>query len=300
MSLSVPQSLPETIRRLAERIGPSVVGVNHRGSGIVVSDGLVLTNAHNLNGPGPEIVFADGRRESGVLLGADIDGDLALVRTDTSGVTGIEDGTEQVEVGDYVFGISRPGGRTLRVTVGNVSSSDRSFRGPRGRRIEGGIEHTSPLPRGSSGGPIVDAGGRLVGLNTHRVEDGFYLALPSGDALRRFIAKASAGDITPRRSLGVAVVPPAAAGRMRLAVGLSPIDAPLVRGVEEGGPAARAGMRRGDVIIGADGVNISTVDDLYRSLDAAGDALRLKVVRGDDELEVLVEFESAPGGGGEA
>jgi serine protease Do len=266
----------------------------------VVADGLVLTNTHNLTGSEAAITFADGREATAELAGADIDRDLALLRADTAEVSPLDDATAKVELGDVVFGLSRPGGRALRVTAGTVSSVDRAFRGPRGSRIAGGFEHTAPLPRGSSGGPVVDADGRLVGLNTHRIDSGFYLALPSGDELRRFVESAAAGEVAPRRSLGVAVVPPAAARRMRLAVGLPPIEAPLIRGVDENGPAGRAGLRRGDQIVKADGAVIASVDDLHAALSTAGGSITLRVVRGTEELDVLVDFESNGGPGGAA
>jgi serine protease Do len=177
---------------------------------------------------------------------------------------------------------------------------DRPFRGPRGSRIAGGLEHTAPLPRGSSGGPIVDAAGRLVGINTHRVDAGFYVALPSGAELHRFVERAAAGEVATRRSLGVAVVPPEAARRMRAAVGLPPVEAPLVRGLDENGPAGRAGLRRGDQILRAGDVAVATVEDLQRALADAGSTISLRILRGTDEIDVLVDFESTEAPGGEA
>jgi len=293
------QELAATIRGLAERLGPSVVGVNSRGCGVVVSDGLVITNTHNLAGE-TVITFGDGRQVEASVAGADIDGDLAVLRVDTADSPPFVEAELDVELGDVVFGLSRPGGRSLRVTVGTVSSVDRAFRGPRGSRIAGGVEHTAPLPRGSSGGPIVDAQGRLVGINTHRVDSGFYLALPTGKDFRRFVERAAAGEVTTRRSLGIAVVPPAAARRMRVAVGLPPVEAPLIRGLDENGPAGRAGLRRGDQILRAGDVAITTVEDLQRVLADAGSTLSLRVLRGTDEIDVQVDFESADAPGGEA
>jgi S1-C subfamily serine protease len=132
-------------------------------------------------------------------------------------------------------------------------------------------------------------------LNTHRVDEGFYLAIPSGERFRKFIEQAAAGELASRRSLGIAVIPATAARRLRLAVGLPPIEAPLIRGVDENGPAGRAGLRRGDVVVKAGDESITTVDDLYRALDAAGDSIQLRVVRGTDEIDVLVEFETTDG-----
>jgi serine protease Do len=294
------QELAATIRGLADRLGPSVVGVNSRGCGVVVGDGLVITNTHNLSGGGTVVTFADGRQIEATVAGADIDGDLAVLRVDTADVPPFVEAEADVELGDVVFGLSRPGGRSLRVTVGTVSSVDRAFRGPRGSRITGGVEHTAPLPRGSSGGPIVDAGGRLVGINTHRVDSGFYLALPTGADFRRFVERAAAGEVTTRRSLGIAVVPPAAARRMRAAVGLPAVEAPLIRGLDEEGPAGRAGLRRGDQILRAGDVTITTVDDLQRVLADAGSTLALRILRGTDEIDVQVDFDSTDASGGEA
>jgi S1-C subfamily serine protease len=140
----------------------------------------------------------------------------------------------------------------------------------------------------------------LVGLNTHRIDNGFYIALPAGDELRSFVEAAAAGQVAARRSLGVAVVPPAAARRMRLAVGLPPIDAPLIRGVDENGPAGRAGLRRGDQVVKAGDLTITTVEDLQGALALAGESIVLRIVRGAEELDVLVEFESDGGPAAEA
>src|ERR671930_225984 len=101
-----------------------------------------------------------------------------------------------------------------------ISSSGRSFRGPRGRRIEGAIEHTAPLPRGSSGGPLVDAEGRLLGLNAVRLEGGLILAVPATAALRERASRLLRGEAPTPHRLGVAVAPPRVARRLRHAVGL--------------------------------------------------------------------------------
>jgi serine protease Do len=300
MSPLAHQELSATIRTLADQVGPSVVGINDRGCGVVVADGLVITNTHNLGGSVTLVTFSDGRQLEATLAGADVDGDLAVLQVDTAGSPPFADAAAEAELGDVVFGLSRPGGRSLRVTAGTVSSVDRTFRGPRGSRITGGVEHTAPLPRGSSGGPIVDPEGRLVGINTHRVDAGFYLALPTGAEFRRFVERAAAGEVATRRSLGVAVVPPAAARRMRVAVGLPPVEAPLIRGLDENGPAGRAGLRRGDQILRAGDAAIATVEDLQRVLADAGSTISLRILRGTDEIDVLVDFESTEASGGEA
>ena len=98
-----------------------------------------------------------------------------------------------------VFALSNPGGRGLRVTFGFVSGIERTFRGPRGRRITGSLEHTAPLLPGSSGGPVLNAGGQLLGINTNRLGEGFYLAIPADEALRGRVDALARGEWRPRR-----------------------------------------------------------------------------------------------------
>jgi serine protease Do len=281
----------------AARLGPAVVGLGRGwgvGSGVVIAPGRVLTNAHNLRHEGVTVTFADGRRVTGEVAGTDSDLDVAVIDVDTASVEPLEwaDGDAQPEIGAAVLALSNPGGRGLRVTLGFVSSVARSFRGPRGRRIGGAIEHTAPLPRGSSGGPLTDLDGRLVGINTVRVDGGLILAIPADNQLRERIEALGRGEAPKRAHLGVAIAPPRVARRLRRAVGLPERDGVLVRAVEEGSAADRAGLERGDLIVAAGGQQIDHVDALYGALDAArGDGkLELTVVRGTDERSVLVTF----------
>src|ERR671937_450208 len=280
----------DAISGAAERLGPSVVGLGRGwglGSGTIVGDGHVLTNAHNLRRDEVTVTFADGRRDTGTVAGVDTDLDLAVVRVDTGGAEAIEwgDGGEPA-IGTPVLALGNPGGRGLRVTHGFVSSGARSFRGPRGRRVPGAIEHTALLPPGSSGGPLVDAGGRLIGLNTIRTDGNLILALPVA-ALRQRVEALARGEAAATPRLGVAVAPPRVARRMRRAVGLPEREGLLVRGVEEGSPAERAGIERGDLIAAAGGQQVDGVDALYAALDslANGATLPLTVVRGTEERE---------------
>src|SRR5262249_13162362 len=137
------------IEHVAEDAGSSVVGIGHRwgaGSGIVLGDGQVLTNAHNVRADQVTVPFAGGRTAEGRLAGRDIDADLAVIEVDTGGVAALPWASEPApRIGAPVFALANPGGRGLRVTFGLVSGIDRVFRGPRGRRITGSLEHTAPL-----------------------------------------------------------------------------------------------------------------------------------------------------------
>lgn len=265
-----------------------------RGAGVVIAPGTVVTNAHNLRGEEVTIGFTDGRTETGRLAGVDVDGDLAVLTVPTAKITPVEWG-EAVGTGAPVFALtsSRDGG--VRVTFGLVSNVGQSFRGPRGRRIAGSFEHTAPMRRGSSGGPVVDGSGRVVGINTNRMGDGFYLALPADEALRDRLDALAKGESPRRVHLGVALAPPGAARHLRRAVGLPERDGLLVRGVQEGSSADLAGLRQGDLIVGVAGRDLTKLEDLHSALDevAAGGSVTLRVVRATDELDVVVEFEAA-------
>ena len=167
------EDLGKAINGIAEGAGRSTVGIGNRwrgGSGVVVEAGKVLTNAHNLHGDEIRVFFADGREADAKVLGADGDGDLAVIGVDTGEAPAIEwgDGTALV-IGAPVVAIGNPAGQGVRVTLGFVSGLGRVFRGPRGRRVVGAVEHTAPLLPGSSGGPIVDGDGKLLGINTNRL-----------------------------------------------------------------------------------------------------------------------------------
>jgi serine protease Do len=292
-------SLQEAIAAVADRVGPSVVGLGRGwglGSGVVIGEGRVLTNAHNVRHEQVSVVFADGRRETGEWTAADQDLDLAVLSVDTGDAPAVawEPG-DALGIGAPVVALANPGGRGLRATLGFVASEGRSFRGPRGRRIAGAIEHTAPLPRGSSGGPLVDVEGRLLGLNALRLEGGLILAVPATAKVKERADALSRGEAPTTPRLGVAIAPPRAARRMRRAVGLPARSGLLVRAVEDGSPAAVAGIERGDLLAAAGGRELDGVDALYEVLDglAEGGSVELTVVRGTEERPVKVEFDAA-------
>jgi serine protease Do len=289
--MSVIEELQSAVAGVAEGVGPSVVGIGRgtRGSGVVIAKGKVLTNAHNLRGDEVTVTFADGRREIGKVAGYDGDGDLTVIDVDTGSAAAVDwaDGTE-LAVGTAVFGAGASHGGGTRVTFGLVSAVARAFRGPGGRRIEGSVEHTAPLAPGSSGGALLDASGKLVGINTNRIGEGFYLALPADAALRDRIDALGRGESPRRQRLGVAVAPSHVAARMRRSVGLPEREGVLVRGVEDGSPAAAAGIQGGDLIVEIGGTAITTPDDLVEALAAVEFPVEVKLVRGNDERTVQV------------
>jgi serine protease Do len=295
--MSLLTELADTTRHVAARVSPSVVRIGRhggRGCGVVVDTGLVLTNAHNLRGAETTITFADGRAAVGTVAAVDVDGDLAAIEVDTDDVPVLEWSTTPVQLGDSVFAVSLGAANNRRVSHGSVSATERTFRGPRGRRITGSLEHTAPLTRGSSGSPLADADGALIGLNTNRLGDGFYLALPADAELQQRLDTLRAGRAPRRPRLGVGLAPPEVARRLRRSVGLPERDGLLVRAVEADGPADRGGLKQGDLIVSADGRPVADADQLYEVLDGASETLRLGVVRGADDLELEITFTPDP------
>ena len=294
--MSVIQELQDAVAGAAETVGPSVVGLGRgwgRGSGVVTAGGVVLTNAHVLRGEEVAVAFADGRTEHGRVAGVDADLDLAAIAVDTGDAPAVAWDPERpgaVGIGEPVFALANPGGRGLRATFGMVSATGRSFRGPRGRRIGGSLEHSAPLPRGSSGGPLVDAQHRLLGLNSIRIEGGLILALPADAAMQRRAEALASGSAAERPRLGIAIAPARAARRMRAAVGLPEREGLLVRGVVEDSPAGKAGLQRGDLLVSINGTPLSSVDALFDALESGGE-LTLGVLRGTEEREVAISLQ---------
>jgi len=291
--MAILDEIGASIRQLAEGPGTSVVGIGQRwgaGSGIVLAEGKVLTNAHNVRGDRVTVTFSDGRTAEGNVAGRDVDGDLAVIDVDTSGIPALPwaDGAP-TETGTPVFALANPGGRGLRVTFGFVSGVERTFRGPRGRRITGSLEHTAPLLPGSSGGPVLTAAGQLLGINTNRLGEGFYLAIPADEALRGRVDALASGESAQSPRLGVAIAPNFVARRLRRAVGLPEADGLLIRDVTDDSPAARAGLAQGDLIVAAAGNPVRTPDDLFDALHAAqGGTIALNIIRGTDERTIQV------------
>lgn len=291
--MNLLQDLSNAIATAATAASPGIVGIGARlrGSGVVVADGRVLTNAHNLRGNEVTVTFADGRSVRGRVAGTDLDGDLAVIDVDTAGIPSIAWAQAQAVVGSVVFGLSATHGGPARVTVGTVSAVNRAFRGPGGRRISGSIEHTAPMAAGSSGGPIVDASGELVGLNTHRIGEGFYLARQADADLRERVEALSAGRSVERPRLGVEVAPSHVARRLRRSVGLPERDGLLVRGIEDGSPAAGAGIREGDLIVRIAGADVADADSLLDAMAGAKGSVEVVVVRGTEELTLTADLE---------
>lgn len=274
------------IAAIAARGSSGVVGLRghrRRGTGTVVADGIVVTTAHNARSGHLEVSFADGSTTRGTVAARYDDVDLAVVLADTSAATPLTRGdTDAVRVGTEVVAIGAPDG-IARATLGAVATRAARFRTASGGPVVDAIEHTAPLPRGASGGPVLDGDGGLVGLNVNRAGEGFYQAVPTDTAFDELVAQLARGEVPEPRRLGVTISDARRAAHLREAVGLDPLDGALVDAVEADGPAAAAGVSRGDLLVGIDGSPISGPDDLLLGLRRAGETAVLSIVRGAGE-----------------
>jgi serine protease Do len=258
-----------------------------RGSGFVIAPDRVLTLAYRLRDDTVETVASDGERRDGRVLGVDRELGVAVLDVPTGGAPAVSWASEPPRLGSPVFALADPGSG-LRLTAGTVSAESLTVRSRHGRPLDL-IEHTAPLPRGSGGGPLVDAAGAVVGVNALRGDAGFLLALPAR-AVQSAIERVVEGREPVR--LGVALASPSASRRMRRAVGLPDHDGLLVQAVEERSAADRAGVKRGDLLIGLGGAALATVDDLLAALEAnaRGEDVELGVLRATEQLQLSVDL----------
>lgn len=306
--------------RVVDHVGPTVVnleahqdtrtrggndegGAAGSGSGFVITpDGFILTNSHVVHGARRlEVAMADGRRFPAELVGDDPETDLAVVRIHAPGDrlhhARLGD-SGRVRVGQLAIAIGNPYGFQATVTAGIVSALGRSLRGKSGRLIDDVLQTDAALNPGNSGGPLVDSAGEVIGVNTAviRPAQGICFAIAANTA--RLVAGWLIKEGRIRRGyLGLAgqgVPIPVRVARFHA---LRQQDhGVLVASVETGGPAARANLREGDVIISFDDRPVRGVHDLHRALvnQAIGVRATLRFLRRGELLTVEVVPEETP------
>ena len=278
--------LQETIRDLAPAIAPLGRGAR-RGCAFVVGEQHALALAHTLREREVELRLPQRAAVKAALVGVDRGTGLALLSGDFAGLPAFSWAKEPPALGAEVVSLADPGSG-LRVTRGSISCERVNVR-QRSGRAHDLIEHTAPIPAGAGGGPIADEHGRVLGISALRGDTGFVLAIPAADALAA-IERVSEGREPAR--LGVALAPPRVATRMRSAVGLPDRPGLLVRAVEDGSPAARAGVRAGDLLVGLGDAELESLDALFTGLErnAGQNDLSLRVVRGEEESELALSL----------
>jgi S1-C subfamily serine protease len=296
-----------------ERVGPAVVSVETRGSGsgfVFTPDGFILTNSHVVRegkkrrgGEGGavgklRVRFPDGRVAAATLVGDDPDTDVAVIRTDLAGLMPAPLGDSRaLRVGQLVIAIGNPLGFQSSVTAGVVSALGRSLRSTTGRLLDDVIQTDAALNPGNSGGPLVNSRGEVVGINTAVIlpAQGICFAVGISTAAAVAVELMRHGRIR-RGYLGISGQNVPLARTVARQHDLRQERGVLVTSVEAGGPADRADVLPGDVIIAFDGQAICGLDDVHRYLigDRIGLESVLVVLRGAERRDLTVRVSEKP------
>ncbi|MBI4787487.1 MAG: trypsin-like peptidase domain-containing protein [Chloroflexi bacterium] len=291
--MSVLSDLSQTLASTVETAGPGIVRVEARprvpASGIVWSaDGVIVTAHHVVEEEETiPIGLADGRTVNAKLAGRDPTTDVAVLRAEATGLTprGWAD-LNSVKVGHLVLALGRPG-KTVMATLGVVSALGEAWRTPAGGRLERYLQTDVVMYPGFSGGPLVDASGQFIGLNTSALLRGVSMTVPAA-SLRSIVETLLTKGRISRGYFGVgaqpARLPEGLAKQLKQETGL------LIVSVEPNGPADKAGLLLGDVIVGLGNDAVRHLDDLLAALgsDRVGTLMSARIVRGGQVQQVPV------------
>jgi serine protease Do len=266
---------------------------------VITPDGFVLTSAHVVEGTDRGVAsFVDGRELGVEVVGSDPLSDLAVLRTESDGLTAAELGdAETLRVGQLVVAIGNPNGFAGSVTACVVSALGRSLptrSGSATRIVENVIQTDAALNPGNSGGALADGAGRVVGINTAVAGVGLGLAVPINETTRRIVGALMTEGRFRRAYIGIAggsrPLPPRLAASLGRRTGIEVVE------VVEGSPAASAGLRSEDLIVEVDGQPVAGVDDLQRLMagELIGRAVHMQVMRQGSELDVEVVPDELP------
>ena len=291
---------------VAEQLTPKVAslrvprrGASWRGPGeslgsavVFTSDGFLLTNAHVVGqATGGTAAFWDGTSVPFQVVGADPLSDLAVVRaTGDTPAPAVLGEADELVVGQLVVAVGNPLGLTGSVTAGVVSALGRSM--PTGQHglIEDVIQTDAALNPGNSGGALADSRARVVGINTAVAGVGLGLAVPVNGTTRRIVSALMHDGRVRRAYLGIVVAPAPVAPVWRPRLG-GRATGLRVASVVAGGPADRAGLRSGDLLLTAGGHEVATAQDLQRLMfaEAIGRPLAITVMRNGALVDVIAE-----------
>ena len=281
-----------------EAVAPAVAHLevdfkSRRGSGsgfAFTPDGLLLTNSHVVHGARSiRATFADGSSRDADLVGEDPDTDTAVVRLGGGAPASVVLGSSRaLRVGQLAIAIGNPYGFQHTVTTGVVSALGRSLRAQSGRLIDDVLQTDAALNPGNSGGPLVDSRGEVIGVNTAIIPGAQGICFATAiDTVKAVVVQLLRDGKVRRGYLGIAGATVPLARRLARHFELANERAVRVESVEAAGPAARAGVAAGDLIVGYGGQQVNGIDDLHRLLtvERIGAQSVLTVLRGAQKLE---------------
>jgi S1-C subfamily serine protease len=299
-----------TVVGVVDRIGPAVasVAVTRRGkdrlgrsrdqhgagSGFAFTpDGYLLTNSHVVSGASAIVVaLPDGREFDATLVGDDPDTDLAVIRVGASDLPAVPFGSSRgLRVGQIAVAIGNPLGFQNTVTAGVISALGRSLRAQTGRLMDDVIQTDAALNPGNSGGPLVDSGSRVIGVNTAIIPGAQAICFATGiDTARWVVGQLFSFGRVRRAWIGVGGTTVPLPRRLQRAIGIEQKTGVRVSEVQPHSPARVAGLEPGDFLIGLDGAAVGGIDELQRQLDAGriGRLSVLRVVRGAKLLHLTL------------
>jgi Trypsin-like serine proteases, typically periplasmic, contain C-terminal PDZ domain len=292
----------KTISAVVNRVAPSVVNIRVTtkkgraggGSGFVIArDGFILTNSHVVQAATElEVTLHDGRTYAARIVGSDPETDLAVIRIDAPELHAVRfANSAAIQVGQIAVAVGSPYGFHQTVTAGIVSALGRSMRSESGRLMDDIIQTDAALNPGNSGGPLLNSAGEVIGVNTAVIlpAQGICFAIASNTA--HFVAGWLIRDGRIRRSsIGFAGQNVPLHARIVRFHNLTVKGGVQVTEISAGSPAAVAGLREGDIVIGFKGQPIGTIDDLHKRLVASeiGVSSPIMILRGREKLFLLV------------
>jgi len=309
----------QSITRVAEMVGPAVVRLDVKrrvrgrdgrgreatqelggsGSGFIFTpDGLIATNSHVVSGAaGIGVALNDGQVLQGQLIGDDPDTDLAVVRVEGHRLPAVRLGESRgLRVGQLAIAIGNPYGFQCTVTAGVVSALGRSLRSQTGRLMDDVIQTDAALNPGNSGGPLVNSHGEVIGVNTAMILPAQGICFATAvDTAQVTIAQLLKHGRVRRARLGIAGQNIVLPRRMVRHYGLEHEAAVQVASIERGGPASRAGLEQGDIIVAFAGRPVSGFDDLHRMLteETLGERVAVDVLRRGRRLPLEIRPEES-------
>ena len=281
---SVLSTLSNEMGNLVENSSKSIVRVEARhrmpASGIIYSaDGVIVTSNHGVEiEEGIRIGLPNGETVNAKLIGRDPGTDLAILRAEASGLTPADwVDAGDLHVGNLILALGRPG-RTVQASLGVVSALGSAWSAGGGSEIDRYLQTDVVMYPGFSGGPLVEAGGKFAGLNTSAMNRGASLTIPSA-TIKRVVEQILAHGSVQRGYLGVGIQPVRLPDAVQQSVGQE--TGLIVMSVEADGPAGKAGIAQGDVLVTLAGDPIRHLDDLQAALrsDRVGKSVVARIVR---------------------